>query len=132
MPKLRHLAVVAMNPEEMARFYCDVFEMTIIDRTPTGAVSLSDGTFNLTFLPQRAEGKPCGLNHMGFEIEDSAEIAKRLAKWTVVGPTARPDNRIYAETRATDPEGNMFDLSQHGYLKSETGDARRQKKPAKV
>ena len=121
MPKLRHLAVVAMDPEEMARFYCDVFEMTVIDRTPTGAVSLSDGSFNLTFLPQRAEGKPCGLNHMGFEIE------ARLARWEVVGPTKRPDNRIYAETRATDPEGNMFDLSTHGYLRAETGEARRKK-----
>jgi catechol 2,3-dioxygenase-like lactoylglutathione lyase family enzyme len=130
MPKLRHLAIVAMDPEEMARFYCDIFDMTIIDRTPTGAVSLSDGSFNLTFLPQRAEGKPCGLNHMGFEIEDAAEIAERLARWQVVGPTKRPDNRIYAETRATDPEGNMFDLSEHGYARAETGAARR--KRAKV
>jgi catechol 2,3-dioxygenase-like lactoylglutathione lyase family enzyme len=130
MPKLRHLAIVAMDPEEMARFYCEIFDMTIIDRTPTGAVSLSDGSFNLTFLPQRAEGKPCGLNHMGFEIEDSAETAKRLARWQVVGPTKRPDNRIYAETRATDPEGNMFDLSEHGYQRAETGALRR--KPAKV
>ena len=132
MPKLRHLAVVAMNPEEMARFYSEVFEMTVIDRTPTGAVSLSDGSFNLTFLPQRAEGKACGLNHMGFEIEDAAEIEKRLAKWKVVGPTKRPDNRIYAETRATDPEGNMFDLSVHGYLRAETGAVRNSKKAEKV
>ena len=130
MPKLRHLAIVAMDPEAMARFYCEVFEMRIIDRTPTGAVALSDGSFNLTFLPQRAEGKPCGLNHMGFEVEDSAEIARRLARWKGVQPTARPDNRIYAETRATDPEGNMFDLSGHGYQRAETGAARR--RPAKV
>src|SRR5437870_3161511 len=128
MPKLRHLAIVAKNPEAMARFYSEVFAMKIIDRTPTGAVSLSDGSFNLTFLPQRAEGKPCGLNHMGFEIEDSAEIAARLARWKIVGPTARPDNRIYAEARATDPEGNMFDLSEHGYQQAERGDERRRPK----
>ena len=132
MPKLRHLAIVAMDPEELARFYCDVFEMKIIDRTPTGAVSLSDGSFNLTFLPQRAEGKPCGLNHVGFEIEDAEEIARRLERWEVVGPTARPDNRIYAEARATDPEGNMFDLSEHGYEQAERGDERRARAAAKV
>jgi catechol 2,3-dioxygenase-like lactoylglutathione lyase family enzyme len=130
MPKLRHLAVVAMNPEEMARFYCEVFEMTIIDRTPTGAVSLSDGTFNLTFLPQRAEGKPCGLNHFGFVVEDADEIARRLAAHAVVGPTDRPEDRAYAEQRATDPEGNNFDISEHGYDRPETVEQRKERKTA--
>jgi catechol-2,3-dioxygenase len=125
MPKLRHLSIVAMDPEEMARFYCDVFDMKIIDRTPTGAVSLSDGYFNVTFLLQRVEGKVTGLNHFGFEVESRDEIAERLKKWRVRGPTARPDDRIYSEARATDPEGNMYDLSEHGFLKAELAEERR-------
>jgi catechol 2,3-dioxygenase-like lactoylglutathione lyase family enzyme len=132
MPKIRHLAIVCMDPEALAKFYCDVFDMKIQSRSGRNNLFVTDGYITVALLRQRAEGKPCGLNQMGFEVEDPAAIAARLAKWQVVGPTARPDNRIYAETRATDPEGNMFDLSQHGYLAAETGDARRLKKPAKV
>lgn len=129
MPKLRHLAVIAMNPEELAKFYCDVFEMEIIDRSPTGGVFLSDGYFNVALLPQRVEGKVTGLNHIGFHVEDAEVIADRLKKYgDVIGPKTRPDNRYYAESRATDPEGNMFDLSEHGFMKMELGDERRAKK----
>jgi catechol 2,3-dioxygenase-like lactoylglutathione lyase family enzyme len=131
MPKLRHLAIVAKDPEALARFYTDVFAMKIIDRTPTGAVSLSDGSFNLTFLPQRAEGKPCGLNHFGFEVEDHEEITRRLAKGGIKPPAKRPADRPYAETRATDPDGNNFDISVKGFGSEETTAAPR-KEPAPV
>lgn len=129
MPKLRHLAIIAMNPEELAKFYCDVFEMEIIDRSPTGGVFLSDGYFNVALLPQRVEGKPTGLNHVGFHVEDSEVIGERLKKWTaVIGPKERPGNRYYAEQRATDPEGNMIDLSEHGFQKMELGETRQARK----
>jgi catechol 2,3-dioxygenase-like lactoylglutathione lyase family enzyme len=126
------LAIIAMNPEELARFYCEVFEMEIIDRSPTGGVFLSDGYFNVALLPNRAEGKANGLNHFGFEVEDAEAIAERLKSWKVRGPAKRPDNRYYAEQRATDPEGNMFDLSEHGFQKAELGSERKARKAEKV
>jgi catechol 2,3-dioxygenase-like lactoylglutathione lyase family enzyme len=132
MAKIKHLAIVAMNPEELAKFYCEVFEMKIIDRSPTGGVFMSDGYFNVALLPNRIEGKNNGLNHFGFEVEDSAEIAKRLKKYKGLGPTARPDNRYYAESRATDPEGNAFDISEHGFQRMELGSERKAHKTAKV
>ena len=76
---------------------------------------LTDGYMNVALLPQRAEGKPHGLNHFGFQIEDRDVIAERLKKWNVVGPVKRPADRTYAETRGTDPEGNNFDLSVGGF-----------------
>ena len=33
------------------------------------AIYLSDGYFNLTLIPNRAEGKPSGLNHIGFDVD---------------------------------------------------------------
>lgn len=129
MPKLRHVAIIAMNPEELAKFYCEVFEMEIIDRSPTGGVFLSDGYFNVALLPQRVEGKPTGINHLGFHVEDSEVIGGRLKKWpAVIGPKERPGNRYYAEQRTTDPEGNMLDLSEHGFQKMELGETRQAKK----
>lgn len=132
MPKLRHVAIIAMNPEELAKFYCDVFEMEIIDRSPTGGVFLSDGYFNVALLPQRVEGKPTGLNHLGFQVEDAEVIGERLQKWVVIGPKERPGNRYYAEQRATDPEGNMLDLSVHGFQKMELGETRKARQAKKT
>ena len=81
---------------------------------------MTDGHITLALLPNKAEGKPSGLNHFGFQIEDAEEIARRLEAHGMAQPAERPADRPYAETRATDPDGNNYDLSVHGYQKSET------------
>ena len=43
-----------------------------------------------------------------------------MAAAGVEAPKARPSNREYAEFRGADPQGNLFDLSEHGYQESET------------
>jgi catechol 2,3-dioxygenase-like lactoylglutathione lyase family enzyme len=118
MPKIRHLAVICMDPEKLARFYCDVFEMTEVTRATRNGrtnVFLTDGYMNLALLSQKAEGKANGLNHFGFHVEDADVIAERLKNWDVVGPSDRPPDRVYAEQRATDPEGNMYDIAEGGF-----------------
>ena len=39
VPKIRHLAVMCMNPEKLAKFYCEVFDMEEVGRTPRAACS---------------------------------------------------------------------------------------------
>lgn len=120
MPKLRHLGIITLDPDKLAKFYEDVFEMKVLHRSKGGAVFMSDGTINLAILPNKAEGKPSGLNHFGFQIEDPDEINRRLAEWDIKEPAQRPADRPYAETRTTDPDGNNIDLSVHGYQTVET------------
>jgi catechol 2,3-dioxygenase-like lactoylglutathione lyase family enzyme len=115
MPKIRHLAMICMDPEKVAKFYCEVFDMKVVGRSGRKNVFLTDGYMNLALLSQKAEGKPNGLNHFGFMVEDTEEVARRMQKWEVVGPEKRPADRVYAETRGTDPEGNNFDLSEAGF-----------------
>jgi catechol 2,3-dioxygenase-like lactoylglutathione lyase family enzyme len=109
-----------MDPPKLAEFYCDVFGMEILERKGENgkkAVFLTDGYMNLALLSQKAEGKPNGLNHFGFQLDDDG-VTERLKRWDVVGPEQRPPDRTYAETRATDPEGNNFDLNTSGYQTS--------------
>jgi catechol-2,3-dioxygenase len=115
VPKIRHLAVICMDPEKLSQFYAEVFEMKVVARNKSGGVFMSDGYMNLALLAQQAVGKSPGLNHFGFQVEDAEEIAKRLGKWKVVGPEKRPADRVYAEQRATDPEGNNFDIAEGGF-----------------
>jgi catechol-2,3-dioxygenase len=104
-----------MDPQKLAEFYRDVFEMKILSTTPAQDVYVSDGYITLALLKQKAVGKSPGLNHFGFHIENHQVIAERLKKWNVIGPEKRPADRAYAELRATDPEGNNYDLAEGGF-----------------
>ena len=64
MPKIRHLAVICMDPEKLAKFYCDVFEMTEVTRNTRNGrtnVFLTDGYMNLALLSQKAEHEYAGV-----------------------------------------------------------------------
>src|ERR1700732_1926579 len=102
MPKIRHLAIKTKHPAKLAEFYAQVFDMKVIHSEKSGAVYLSDGYLTLAILRNRGEAAPSGINHFGFEVEDLAEVEKRLEK--IDEPmTARPSTRPYAEHRAMDP-----------------------------
>ncbi len=80
MAKLRHIAIISIDPGRLAKFYVAVFDMEVIHRSESsGAVYLSDGTINLALLTNKAEGKPSGIKHFGFHIEDSEVITGRPA-----------------------------------------------------
>ena len=125
-PKIRHLAMFVRDPDKVAAFYQDVFKMDVAYKTdPTKtegkAWFLTDGYMSLAILPQRLEGEaPCGLNHFGFAVDDTAMISKHLVAAGVEEPKKRPSTRPYAEYRGCDPEGNWFDISQHGFESVET------------
>lgn len=122
-PQIRHIALFADDTEKMAKFYVDVFEMEVIRRSPTpgGAIFLSDGYLTVAVLAHNADGQAVrGLNHFGFKVESNAEIGERIARAGCAPPRKRPADRPYAEQRALDPEGNMFDISQHGFDQVET------------
>jgi predicted enzyme related to lactoylglutathione lyase len=117
-PKIRHLAIMTVDPEKLATFYEQVFEMQRIPRAGAGgskAIYMTDGYITLALLHNRADGRPSGLNHFGFHVADQDEISERLSKAGVAAPAKRPADRAFAETRAHDPDGNNFDLSVRGY-----------------
>jgi catechol 2,3-dioxygenase-like lactoylglutathione lyase family enzyme len=128
-PKIRHLAIFARDPHEMARYYQKVFDMKLVHTSPDGQhCFVSDGYLTMALLKHTTEGSaPVGLNHFGFSVENRAEIERRIAELGMEAPKKRPSDRPFAEVRAADPEGNFFDISQHGFEMVET-DAERAKK----
>jgi catechol-2,3-dioxygenase len=132
-PKIRHLAIFARDTAGVARYYEKVFDMKVVHTSPSGEnFFLSDGYLTLAILKHRLEGSaPVGLNHFGFTVEDRNEIARRIQELGLEEPRKRPADRPFAEYRACDPEGNFFDISQHGFEMVETEDDRvKQKEPA--
>ena len=115
MAKIRHLAIVTTDPGKLADFYERALGLEVQQRADNGNVFMTDGYMNIALLTNKAEGKPSGLNHFGFQIEDMDEITAQLEAAGVPAPVKRPADRHYAETRAFDPDGNNFDLSVNGY-----------------
>ncbi len=77
---------------------------------------MTDGYFNLAILPNDAQNSPNGLYHFGFEVENAEKIVERIKKLDISRlPKQRPADRPYAETRASDPDGNFFDISENGF-----------------
>jgi len=113
-PKIRHLAIFVRDTDKVAKFYQTVFDMELVgSKGPGKSQYLSDGYLTLAILPHSTAGSvPTGLNHFGFSVTDRDEITRRLVTEGVGEPQARPADRAYAEFRACDPEGNMFDLSE--------------------
>lgn len=112
--KVRHIAIKTPDPERLAEYYTTVFGLDVVLRRPTGSVYLSDGDLCLALLPTRGEVAP-GIEHFGFHIQDAEEIAKALEDVGMDPPKVRPNDPPYAETRVCDPDGNMIDLSVHGF-----------------
>jgi predicted enzyme related to lactoylglutathione lyase len=125
--KIRHLALFARNPEKLAKFYEDAFEMKRV-HDKNNAYFLTDGYLTVAILPSTVNGSTLpGLNHFGFKVEDREETMRQISAAGGEQPLKRPSDRPYAEYRGYDLEGNMFDISQHGFEEVETEDDRERK-----
>ena len=89
--------------------------MKRVDNKGAEAIYLTDGYMNVTIVPNRAEGKPSGLNHIGFEVEDEETIAKRMESWGLARPRGKGVKRPNSKNRGADPDWNNFNLSETGF-----------------
>jgi predicted enzyme related to lactoylglutathione lyase len=130
MAKIRHLAFKTKDPARLAKFYEEVFDLKVINTEASGAIYMSDGYITVALLRNRGDAAPSGFNHFGFQVDDIDDVERRLEKHNEP-LTVRPATRPYAEQRAMDPDGNLFDVSMHGYEDVEFRADREKKKPVK-
>lgn len=121
LPNLRHIAYNYLWPEGVLNFFKLMFGFRELaeshERRKQGRVNrfAGDGWTNLAIHPfyssvEGHEGR-YGINHFGFLVPDAVQKVDEFAREIPV--SGRPANRLYAEYRLRDREGNMFDLSQH-------------------
>jgi catechol 2,3-dioxygenase-like lactoylglutathione lyase family enzyme len=117
--KLNHVAINSNEFALLGRFYQALFGMTPFSGAPAAAsaVAVRDGHVGLN-INARRPGRPSGLDHFGFEVEDIEVVYDRMRrKYPDCDWVKRPAARPYAGTSAHDPDGNIFDLS-HRSLKN--------------
>lgn len=115
MARIKHLAIKTADPARLGKFYEDTFGMTCIHTSANGGMYMTDGYLTLALLKQRPNDTAPGLNHFGFEVENADEISKKIVKAKLPEPTQRPSTTPFAEKRGMVPDGNLFDISEHGY-----------------
>lgn len=115
MARIKHLAIKTADPARLAKFYEETFGLQPIHSSPNGGVYMSDGYVTLALLKQRPNDTAPGINHFGFEVENADEVSAKIVAQKLPEPTQRPSTTPFAERRGMDPDGNLFDISEHGY-----------------
>ena len=122
MNQLRHLAIRTEEPEKLAAFYIEAFGFREVKEgfppakgQERRSFHLTDGYFELANLANAPNQSPNGLYHFGIKIDDMDEIARRLADFQK-HLERRPNDTSFAELRVSDIDGNLIDLSVHGFL----------------
>jgi len=120
MARIRHIAILTDDKEKLVEYYTGVFGLKVVNGVGT-ATYLSDGHVNLAIIPKGPEeqvegrGLESGLNHIGFEVDDVQALKAVSDRMGAADDVRkRPPNRE-AEYRVQDPDGNLIDLSRHGW-----------------
>ncbi len=111
--KINHVAIVSDQFALAGKFYEAVFGFKPPKQSKLiNAITVGDGYVGMNINP-RGPGRPAGLDHFGFEVDDlEATIERMRALYPEVRALKRPRNRAFASYTAHDPDGNIFDLSQ--------------------
>jgi predicted enzyme related to lactoylglutathione lyase len=89
-----HFALRAVDPEMLATFYSEIFELPVTAND--GTYALSDGRITMVILPWRIDDflgtgieRPA-LDHIGFEVESVAAFENDLEQLVLTNPLMRP------------------------------------------
>ncbi len=112
--KINHMAMVSPVYPMLAKFYEAYFGLKPSGKTsrPLNAVTVGDGYVGLNINPQR-DGYVAGIDHFGMVVDDLDAVMDRArSKFPDASIVKRPSTRPFAQYRAHDPDGNVFDLAQ--------------------
>jgi catechol 2,3-dioxygenase-like lactoylglutathione lyase family enzyme len=117
MPTIRHIAIYTDDMEAQARFYREAFGMEEM-RSSAGAISLTDGYLGVTLIKTSSDSPKKGLHHFGFLVEDLSAAAQRLQQVKPGIEISKPEDfGTSAEYKVKDPEGNIFDITERGWIR---------------
>jgi len=111
LPGVRYVVIQTELPDRAADFYRSVLELREVGRVPDGTVFLSDGEINLTLTKHQSIGKK-GIQYFGIQVENWSSAVTRFIETGIEFVIPRDTEH---EVRLTDPEGNLFVVSERGW-----------------
>jgi catechol 2,3-dioxygenase-like lactoylglutathione lyase family enzyme len=110
LPGVRHLAIHNEHPQEVADWYKQMLDLREIGRDRDGSILLSDGEVSMRVTKEQSIYKS-GIQYFGVQFSDWKNARERFRALDVDLPERAP-----AEVHLEDPEGNIFLVSQQGWL----------------
>jgi predicted enzyme related to lactoylglutathione lyase len=125
--RLRHIAITVPDPEKTAKFYMEAFglkKVGVSDWANARGVYLSDGHINIALLHYKTEEAAgrrgsdfVGIHHMGFQVEDVAAARQTVEAHGATHWMGEPvEGGGFYEVKYHDPDGNVFDLNENGWI----------------
>lgn len=111
LPGVRYVVVQTETPERTAEFYQSVFELSKIGKASDGSLRMSDGDITLELTKKQSIEKP-GIQYFGFQVEDWSQTQRRFKEIGLELPEPKGNE---TEVQLTDPEGNLFAVSEEGW-----------------
>ena len=132
MARIKHIALTTKDPEKVAAFYKEAFDMKEIRRSSNGAVFLTDGYINLAIQNFKTEKDADvgahgsnfgGIHHFGFQVENLDEACEKLEGVQGRQLTAKdgldmsmaPGSHRNFEMKWAGPDGVVLDISNTGW-----------------
>jgi catechol 2,3-dioxygenase-like lactoylglutathione lyase family enzyme len=95
--RISHVGVRTMRPDEMARFYSDVFGLKEVNaKAGDPNHYLTDGKVQLIIIPYKIKNYvgqsilPTGMDHVGFEVESIDALKQDLEEAVGINPCLQP------------------------------------------
>jgi catechol-2,3-dioxygenase len=110
MAKLCEVIIVARDPIRLAKFYRQVFELSVWSENDREMV-LSDGWVHL-ILRKATEGQPSGLHASSFWGQDLAALRNKLGN--------KPADSTNVSGRFADPDGNFIEINEKEFKTTAT------------
>jgi catechol 2,3-dioxygenase-like lactoylglutathione lyase family enzyme len=111
LPGVRHVVIQADDPDKTAEFYKSKLDLKVIGRLSDGTIRLSDGDISMDLTKKQLIDRP-GIQSFGFQVQDWSETR---ARFKAIGMELAEPKKGETEVRATDPEGNIFSISEKGW-----------------
>ena len=111
LPAVRRVVVQADDPDTTAEFYKTKLELKEIGRLSDGTVRLSDGDISLDLTKKRLIDKP-GIQSFGVQVENWSETKSKFKELGIELSDPKPGQ---SEVAVSDPEGNLFTVSEKGW-----------------
>ena len=111
LPGVRRIVVQADDPDTTAEFYKTKLELKEIGRSSDGTIRLSDGDISFDLTKKRLIDKP-GIQSFGVQVESWSDTKSKFKELGIELADPRPGQ---SEVTVSDPEGNLFTVSEKGW-----------------
>ena len=136
MAKIKHIAISSQQPDKTAKFYKEVLGLEEVGKVTSANADgyyLSDGNVNIAILKFKSDVvsgdfdvEYSGIHHIGFQVDDAEEADARMkaadaypmddVNEALHGGMGAPQHGRNVETKYGGPDGVMIDISQGGWV----------------